>query len=73
MARLTEKAYIKGLKHGYALAKAQYCDLENSRSIQAIEHFVCQGCNNYANGEFSYDCRLCKVSQCCQAINFIKE
>lgn len=69
MARLTQDAYIKGLKDGYRLAEAQYCDPNDSPAIQAIEHFVCKPCSKYTDGKFSEDCRLCKVSQCCHAIN----
>jgi len=36
MARLTEKAYIKGLEQGYALARAQYCNIAKSQSTSEL-------------------------------------
>lgn len=36
MARQTEEAYIKGLKQGYALARAQYCSIVKSQSTSEL-------------------------------------
>jgi len=36
MARATEKAYIKGLEEGYALARAQYCGIAKSQSTSEL-------------------------------------
>ena len=45
MARQTEQAYIKGLNHGYALAKAQY---ENRSAILycSPSEYICQRCGH---------------------------
>lgn len=45
MARQTEQAYIKGLKQGYALAKAQY---DNRLAILycSSDEYICQKCNH---------------------------
>ncbi len=45
MARLTEKAYIKGLNQGYALARAQY-DSRSAILYCSSSEYICQRCGH---------------------------
>lgn len=72
MARLTEKAYIKGLNEGFALGKAEYINLNKTQVKYAIEASVCRWCPNYKGGKFSGDCATCKVSECYQTIDLME-
>lgn len=48
MARQTEQAYIKGLKQGYALAKAQY-DSRKAILYCSDQEYICQKCCHRIN------------------------